>query len=141
MSTCLANFGQIGLLYVPPSGHTVFKSSFILLLPLFLPPVNKTKRFGWKEMKRGISPRGRNFFLNTSGQKRKAKNTLVKTLTNSLTSSVTRFGEISPLLQNYRNLLFNFWRLIGILQKKSPTLAIFCNWAKFHFVNGQILKR
>ena len=45
----------------------------------------------------------------------------------SSTNSVTRFGEISPLWQNFKSLWLLFEGLICIGQNFEP------NWANFHF--------
>ena len=47
--------------------------------------------------------------------------------------SVTRFGEILPIKQKFRNLWQHFKGLFDIWQSCEPTLGLFvCFWAKFH---------
>ena len=56
-------------------------------------------------------------------------------------SSVTRFGEISPLCQKFTSLWQNFESSFHIWQDGEPILAnLWHNWANFHVANGQILK-
>ena len=59
----------------------------------------------------------------------------------SFTSSVTRFGEISPLLPKVNNLWQTLYCLFSVSQHFEPTLAkLYVFGANLIVVNGDILK-
>ena len=60
----------------------------------------------------------------------------------SLSNSVTRFGEIMPIWQNFTSLWQFFNSLFLILKNDGRTLANLehINWLIFFVANGQLLK-
>ena len=57
-------------------------------------------------------------------------------------NSVTRFGEISPLWQNFNSLLeilLRFW--FGIWQTLVPAFANLCYWANFQWYKRQKIEK